>query len=93
MQLLNNDQLVHAMHELPDWHLHNGAIAKEFLFADFKEAFSFMEKVAEIAENMSHHPDWSNSYNKLRISLMTHDKGGLTKRDTDLAAAIEKLPR
>lgn len=91
MQLLNNEQMVHALQHLPDWHLHNGAIAKEFLFADFSAAFAFMTRVALIAEKMDHHPDWSNTYNRVRISLMTHDKGGLTKRDTDLALEIEKL--
>lgn len=93
MPLLSNDQLIHAMQHLPDWHLHNGALSKEFIFADFKTAFAFMTEVAAIAEEMNHHPDWTNSYNKLKITLITHDKGGLTARDTNLASAIEKLPR
>lgn len=91
MHVLNNDQLIHAMRELPDWHLHEGAIAKEFAFADFSAAFAFMTRVAMAAEKMDHHPDWSNSYNKVRISLKTHDKGGLTAHDTELALAIEKI--
>lgn len=89
--LLNNDQLIHALRELTDWHLHEGAIAKEFLFADFSEAFAFMTRVALAAEKMDHHPDWNNTYNRVHISLMTHDKGGLTTLDVELAKAIEKL--
>lgn len=91
MRLLNNDELIHALKQLPDWHLHEGAIAKEFVFADFSAAFAFMTRVAFIAEKMDHHPDWNNTYNRVRISLMTHDKGGLTTLDVDLACAIEKL--
>lgn len=91
MQLLNNDQMVHALKHLPDWHLHEGALSKEFVFKDFSEAFAFMTRVAMIAEKLDHHPDWNNTYNRVRISLMSHDKGGLTTRDTELAAAIENL--
>jgi 4a-hydroxytetrahydrobiopterin dehydratase len=91
MRLLSNDELVHALKQLPDWHLHEGAIAKELTFADFVSAFGFMAQVALIAEKMNHHPDWSNSYNRVRVSLKTHDKGGLTELDIKLAGAIEKL--
>jgi 4a-hydroxytetrahydrobiopterin dehydratase len=91
MHLLSNDELVHAMQQLPDWHLHQGALAKEFVFADFSEAFGFMTRVAMIAEKLDHHPDWSNTYNRVHLSLMTHDKGGLTKKDTQMALEIEKL--
>jgi 4a-hydroxytetrahydrobiopterin dehydratase len=91
MRLLNNDELIHALKQLPDWHLHEGAIAKEFTFADFSAAFAFMTRVALAAEKMDHHPDWSNSYSKVRISLKTHDKGGLTELDVKLAGAIEEL--
>jgi 4a-hydroxytetrahydrobiopterin dehydratase len=91
MRLLNNDEMVHALKQLPDWHLHEGAIAKEFMFPDFSSAFAFMTRVAMVAEKLDHHPDWNNTYNRVRISLMTHDKGGLTTRDVELALAIEKL--
>jgi 4a-hydroxytetrahydrobiopterin dehydratase len=66
------------------------AIAKNFHFTDFNEAFGFMTRVALAAEKADHHPEWSNVYNKVEIRLTTHDAGGLTAKDFDLAAEIEK---
>ena len=91
MQLLNNEQMVTALKQLHDWHLHEGALSKEFVFKNFSEAFAFMTRVAMIAEKLDHHPDWNNTYNRVHITLMTHDKGGLTKKDTEFAAAIETI--
>lgn len=91
MRILSNEELIHALKKLPDWHLYEGAITKQFVFADFSAAFGFMARVALIAEKMDHHPDWSNTYNRVQISLITHDKGGLTTRDTELALAIENI--
>jgi 4a-hydroxytetrahydrobiopterin dehydratase len=67
------------------------AISREFGFKDFSAAFGFMTRVALLAQSADHHPDWSNSYNKVRISLSTHSAGGVTQNDLDLAAAIDKL--
>ena len=64
------------------------SIRQSFKFKSFAEAWSFMSHVALLAEKMDHHPDWSNSYNKVEISLSSHDAGGVTKRDLDLAQAI-----
>lgn len=64
------------------------SIHQRFVFKDFAEAFSFMAHVALLAEKADHHPDWSNSYNKVDITLSTHDSGGLTKKDIALAEAI-----
>ena len=61
------------------------AITREFLFPDFNRAFAFMTQVALAAEKADHHPEWSNVYNKVRITLTTHDAGGLTQKDLDLA--------
>ena len=61
------------------------AITREFAFADFNEAFAFMTQVALVAEKRDHHPEWSNVYNKVVITLTTHDANGLTQRDIDLA--------
>ena len=67
------------------------AISHDFKFKNFSEAFSFMTRVALAAEKADHHPDWSNSYNKVLITLSTHSAGGLTEKDTSLAAKIDKL--
>jgi 4a-hydroxytetrahydrobiopterin dehydratase len=66
-------------------------IAKQFRFDSFVEAFGFMAKVALLAEKADHHPEWSNVYNKVDILLTTHDAGGLSRRDIDLAKAIDGL--
>lgn len=73
------------------WVETDGALYRKFVFADFAEAFAFMTRVAAIAEEQNHHPDWSNSWNTVEISLRSHDKGAITKRDHDLACAIDEL--
>jgi 4a-hydroxytetrahydrobiopterin dehydratase len=82
-----------ALQGLPQWRYDGspGAVRREFGFKDFSEAFGFMTRVALLAQTAGHHPDWSNSYNKVAISLSTHDAGGVTRNDTELAAAIDKL--
>ncbi len=67
------------------------AISHDFKFKNFSEAFSFMTRVALAAEKADHHPEWSNVYNKVRITLTTHDAGGLTAKDVGLAEKIDKL--
>lgn len=79
--------------ELPDipdgWALQDGKLHREFVLRDFVEAFGFMAKVAVLAEKADHHPDWSNSWNKVVIDLSSHDAGGtVTDRDIALATAI-----
>ena len=74
-----------------EWQAVNGALHKKFEFCDFAEAFAFMTKVAAVAEQQNHHPDWSNSWNIVEISLCSHDKGAITQRDHDLANAIDEL--
>jgi len=66
------------------------AITREFQFKDFNEAFAFMTRIALAAEKRDHHPEWFNAYNKVRITLSTHDAGGVTEKDLDLAAFINK---
>lgn len=78
---------------LPEW-THDaeaGAIRRDFRFKTFAEAFAFMTQVALLAEKADHHPDWSNSYNRVSITLSTHSAGGLTDKDFALAEAIDKL--
>jgi 4a-hydroxytetrahydrobiopterin dehydratase len=67
------------------------AISHDFKFKDFSEAFGFMTRVALLAEAADHHPEWSNVYNKVTITLSTHDAGGLTEKDVALAEAIDQL--
>jgi 4a-hydroxytetrahydrobiopterin dehydratase len=79
------------MSEAPeDWAVVDGKLHRELEFRDFVEAFGFMAKVALLAEKADHHPDWSNSYNKVTIDLVSHDKGGITDRDHAIATAINK---
>lgn len=65
------------------------AISREFAFPDFNRAFAFMTQVALAAEKRDHHPEWSNVYNKVRVTLTTHDAGGVTEKDLDLARFME----
>ncbi|NQV97407.1 MAG: 4a-hydroxytetrahydrobiopterin dehydratase [Acidimicrobiaceae bacterium] len=74
------------------WTVVAGALFKKFVFADFAEAFAFMTRVAALAEQHNHHPDWSNTWNVVEISLCSHDQGRtITQRDHDLARAIDEL--
>jgi len=67
------------------------AISKKFVFADFNQAFGFMTRAALVAEKLDHHPEWSNVYKTVEVTLSTHDAGGLTDRDIQLAAAMDRL--
>ena len=82
-----------ALSGITGWQLVQGrdAITKSFKFRDFNEAFGFMTRVALLAEQMNHHPEWSNVWNKVEITLSTHDAGGLTERDMALAEAIDRV--
>ncbi len=90
MKKLNINELDKQLKQLSNWSLVNGKLYKEFIFTDFKNAFSFMTEVAKKADTMDHHPDWSNSYNKVGINLSTHSAGGITEIDIKFAKAIEK---
>ena len=77
--------------DLPGWQVVGSAIRREFRFADFSGAWAFMTRVALLAEKHDHHPDWSNSYDKVVVALTSHDAGGLTARDVAMARAIDAL--
>lgn len=81
--------------DLPHWSMAGGrdAITRTFRFADFNEAWGFMSRVALLAERHDHHPEWSNLWNRVEITLSTHDAGGLSARDVALAKAIDALLR
>ena len=81
-----------SLKKLNGWKKTRGkdCIEKEFLFKDFQSAFSWMTKMALVAEKMDHHPEWFNVYNKVNVTLTTHDAGGITKLDIDLAKIMNK---
>ena len=82
-----------ALKELPGWAELEGrdAIGRVFTFKDFNQAFGFMTRVALVAEKMDHHPEWFNVYKTVEVTLSTHDAGGVTKLDIELAEAMDKL--
>ncbi len=81
-----------ALADLPGWREVAGrdAIAKTFKFKDFNTAFGFMTRAALLAEKMDHHPEWFNVYNRVEVTLSTHDAGGVTEKDVKLAKAMEE---
>ena len=86
--LLSESELAEALDGLDGWRLDGDRITSEWRFADFATAFSFMTAIAIHADRMGHHPEWSNVYNRVVIELTTHDSGGLTASDIELAAII-----
>ena len=93
MPKLDTTEREAALKALSDWTFdaERDAIKRNFKFRDFNEAFGFMTRVALAAESANHHPDWSNVWNRVDILLTTHDAGGLTGRDIDLATKIDAL--
>lgn len=93
VEQLSEAERADALDGLPDWDYDEGrdAITRRFTFADFSEAFAFMTRVALLAEKADHHPEWSNVWNRVEITLTTHDAGGLSGRDIEMAEAIEGL--
>jgi len=89
--LLDAAQRKDAQSLLPDWEISEESLFRIFVFKNFVEAFDFMTSVSLIAENMNHHPDWSNVYNKVEVRLSTHDSGGVTPLDVNLALSMDSL--
>lgn len=91
-QLLTGEGRDRAMAELSGWNATDGrdAIAKSFRFNDFNQAWGFMSRCALMAERMDHHPEWFNVYNRVDVTLSTHDAGGLTERDIKLAMFMDR---
>ena len=90
-QRLTSAALAALPASLPAWTLHEGTLRREFRFADFSAAFGFMTRVALAAEQLGHHPDWSNVWNRVSITLSTHDLGALSDLDVELARRIDAL--
>ncbi len=88
---LTDDAINIELKDLDGWSIKNEKLHKEFRFADFNEAFAFMTKAAIECEKMNHHPEWFNVYNRLVIDLTTHDAGGITQNDVNLAKILNSL--
>jgi 4a-hydroxytetrahydrobiopterin dehydratase len=90
---LTNEERASALAELSDWTmvLNREAIQKSFRFKDFNAAFGFMTRAALVAEQMNHHPEWFNVWNRVDVVLATHDAGGLTELDVKLAKAMDRI--
>src|SRR5205085_2908650 len=88
---LSNDQLNSALGELNGWSREGQSITKTFTFPKFADGIAFVQRIAVVADAMDHHPDIDIRYTKIRIGLSTHDAGGVTKSDVELAGKIEKL--
>jgi 4a-hydroxytetrahydrobiopterin dehydratase len=88
--LLSPDELVSRLVELPDWAVVDGKLHREIVLDDFASAFALMAEVAIWAEKLNHHPEWSNVYNRVTIDLVTHDAGGLTDLDLQLATRVDR---
>lgn len=90
---LTNAEITSLREILPDWQVSDDltSLLIAYKFSDFQQAFAFMSEVAEAAEAIDHHPDWRNSYARVNIRLTTHDVGGLTSLDVDLASKISQM--
>lgn len=91
MNKLDEKTIDQRLEKLDGWEYADNAIHTSLEFTDFKEAFTVMTRIAFEIESQNHHPEWTNTYNELRISLSTHDADGVTEKDFKLAHAIEKL--
>lgn len=88
---LSDGEIVARLRELSGWQLRDGRLHRAWSFEDFAEAWAFMTEVAHEAERLGHHPDWCNSYGRVTVDLVTHDAGGLTALDFELAARMSTL--
>jgi 4a-hydroxytetrahydrobiopterin dehydratase len=90
---LADEEIHNGLEALPDWKYSGGKLHREYRFIDFTHAFGFMAAAATAIEAMNHHPDWSNVYGKVTVELSTHDAGGVTQLDLDLAAKLDALAK
>ncbi|MEQ8286198.1 4a-hydroxytetrahydrobiopterin dehydratase [Thalassospira sp.] len=93
MSKLEKTAILNALKNLPNWELAEDgkSIGQVYMFGDFNSAFGFMTRIAMKAEKMDHHPEWFNVYNKVGVTLTTHDAGGVTQKDIDLATYCETV--
>ena len=91
MMRLSQEDIEEELKDLEGWSVVNEKLHKEFLFDNFNQAFGFMTRSAMEIEKMNHHPEWFNAYNRIIIELTTHDAGGITKNDVNLAKILNSL--
>lgn len=91
LQKATESEIASALSRLSGWSLQDAKIHREFSFGDFSEAWGFMSRVALLAEQHNHHPEWFNVWNRVVIDLATHDVGGISRKDFELAEAINKV--
>jgi 4a-hydroxytetrahydrobiopterin dehydratase len=89
---LSQEELSVLVHELPEWAVDDGKLARFWTFADFVQAMAFVHRVAELAEAAGHHPDIDIRYNRVKLALVSHDAGGITARDAAMARQLSALP-
>jgi len=88
---LDDQALSSALARLTNWSVVSGKLHRDFKFADFAAAFGFMAMAVSTIEKMDHHPEWSNVYSRVSVDLVTHDAGGITQLDVDLAAKLDQI--
>lgn len=88
---LSESEIRSALHDLTGWTVLHGKLHREYTFADFVHAFGFMTSAALVAEAMGHHPEWLNVYNRVTVDLTTHDAGGISGKDLELAGKLDAL--
>ena len=91
MPTLSPDAAQSRLAQLPGWQIESGELVRTFEFKDFVAALRFVNRVGELAEQAGHHPDIDIRYNRVRLALVSHDAGGLTEKDFDLAAQVQNL--
>ncbi|MGO9094044.1 MAG: 4a-hydroxytetrahydrobiopterin dehydratase [Bryobacteraceae bacterium] len=89
--ILSPSEIEAALARLPGWKLIGAKLHREYRFPDFSRAFGFMATAAVMIEALGHHPEWSNVYNRVTVDLSTHDSGGVTAKDAELAARLEEI--
>jgi 4a-hydroxytetrahydrobiopterin dehydratase len=91
MKKMKKTEVAALLKGLPGWSIKGGKLHREYKFADFPHAFGMMATAAPAIEKMNHHPEWTNVYNRVTVDLTTHDAGGITQKDFDLAALLEGI--
>jgi len=91
MSALSSAEVNSRLSGVPEWHVQRGKLVRTFEFKDFPKAMAFVNRLADLAEEAGHHPDIDIRYNKVRLALVTHDAGGLTAKDFDMASQANRL--